>query len=93
MFCPKCGTEVTEGSKYCSGCGHDMKKSTSKLLIFMFSLMALIVATIGIFLVILLTESQSTKEKLASKEKPVEQTKVVTESEITPEPCSKGEVN
>jgi len=52
----------------------------------MFSLMALIIATIGIFLVILLTESQSTKEKLASKEKPVEQTKVVTESEITPEP-------
>ena len=89
MFCPKCGTEVTERSKYCSGCGHHMQKSTSKLLIFMFSLMALIVATIGIFLVILLTESQSTKEKLASKEKPVEQTKVVTKSEITPEPVVK----
>ena len=92
MYCPKCGTEVTEGSKYCSGCGHHMKKSTSKLLIFMFGLMTLIVATIGIFIVILLTQSQSPKEEIASKEKPVEQTKVVTENEIPPA-RSKGEVN
>ena len=68
MFCPKCGTEMTERSRYCSGCGHQLKKSTSKLLIFMLGLMTFIIATIGIVL-ILLTETQPPKEELATKKK------------------------
>src|SRR6476619_3142795 len=89
IFCPKCGTEMTERSRYCSGCGHHMKKSTSKLLIFMLGLMSLIVATIGIVIFILLTQTQPPKEEIASKEKPVEQAKVVSKNEMTPEPVVK----
>ena len=89
MYCPKCGTEVTERSRYCSGCGHHMKKSTSKLLMFMVGLMTVLVAAIGIFIVILLMQPQAPKEEVASKEKTVEQAKVVTESKRTPEPVVK----
>ena len=89
MYCPKCGTETTERSRYCSGCGHHMKKSTSKLVMFMVGLMTLLVAAIGIFIVILLMQPEAPKEEVASKEKTVEQAKVVTESKRTPEPVVK----
>ena len=31
MFCPKCGKELNDGSKFCDGCGASMDKKAKKL--------------------------------------------------------------
>ena len=85
MFCPKCGTEVEQEARYCSGCGHRVKKLKNKLLIFLTGLMFLVVITIGIFIMNLLTPSQALKEEIATKKESAQQMKVVTESEVTPQ--------
>ena len=98
MYCPKCGTEVTEGLKYCSGCGHGMKKATSKLLIFMVGLMTVIVATIGIFIVILLTQPQPPKGEVASKKNRLNKQKIkfpsdsVAKEQLTKPPKNVSEI-
>lgn len=30
QYCPKCGTKLTEGTKFCANCGYDLSKETVK---------------------------------------------------------------
>ncbi|WP_338470815.1 trypsin-like peptidase domain-containing protein [Niallia sp. XMNu-256] len=65
-----------------------MKKSTSKLVVFMLSFIIIIVGAIGIFIASPIMQPKSAKEvEVAAKTEPVEQAKV--ETEVVPENKSK----
>ncbi|MGG3887969.1 trypsin-like peptidase domain-containing protein [Metabacillus fastidiosus] len=79
MYCPKCGTQMSEQARFCSGCGHKKTKGAGKLLMITTILVAIaciaIFSLLGVKLKELIPKQETANEVVKKKEENIAQTK------------------